>query len=208
MTVPALQGQAAKAQLRDRLRGKKPQTAEYQIVLDPAPLAALDQAERDLKFAEMTEAPEARQTELREAVELARADAADATETLHLHGLTRPAYEALLLAHPPTEDGKKDGAIYNVETFPAALVACCLVDPDLAVRPLSKTDVEALDKLTGDALRDAWTATGRPLLPDDVEELWGEWNQGEVGELFHRAIQVSTQTRNPSLPFGSGATRA
>ena len=44
--------------------------------------------------------------------------------------------------------------------------------------------------------------SGRPLSPSEVVELWEAWNQGEVGSLFHKAVQVSTQPRNPALPFG------
>ncbi|MFD6343619.1 hypothetical protein ACFWF9_02690 [Streptomyces roseolus] len=62
--------------------------------------------------------------------QLAQANAAleDATITLTFRALPRPAWEALLKDHPPTEDGADQGHEYNVETFPAALISASSTD--------------------------------------------------------------------------------
>jgi hypothetical protein len=52
----------------------------------------------------------------------------DGSLTLTFRALPRPAWEGLLKAHPPTEDGANVGHEYNVESFPAALIAASSVD--------------------------------------------------------------------------------
>lgn len=176
-TVRAAQGAAARGDLRDRLRSKRPQRAEHSIVLDPGPVdeltAASDALSRARLFDQDVEAAEQR-------VEQAREAAADAVVTLTLQALPRPEYEQLLLAHPPTRQQAEEKQTYNVDTFAPALVAACVVDPDTGERPLSE---------------------------QDVAELFAEWNQGEVAGLWQRAVQVCTQARNVALPFVSGTTR-
>lgn len=198
------QGQAAKASLLERLAGKRPQRDTFEVVLDEAPILEVAKATNELGLARMIGRPAEEVAELEatlRAAEEAR-DEADARILLHLHGLARPAYEALILEHPPTAEEKERGEGYSAESFAPALVALCVVDPDAEVRPLTAEDVRELAELVGDDARAYLAATGRPLLPEDVRELWEEWNQGEVGSLFHKAVQVSTQPRNPALPFG------
>lgn len=48
--------------------------------------------------------------------------------TLTFRGLPRPDYQALVKAHPPTEEEAEDGAAWNENTFPAALIAAASVD--------------------------------------------------------------------------------
>ena len=135
------QGQAAKTSLVERLAGKRPQRDTFEVVLDEAPLLALQKAENEAGLARMIGRSAEEVAELAAAVEAAKTavDEADARIVLHLHGLARPAYEALILAHPPTEEQEKEGQGYDPESFAPALVALCVVDPDADVRPSPRT---------------------------------------------------------------------
>ncbi|MFD5888210.1 hypothetical protein ACFWHQ_19815 [Streptomyces sp. NPDC060334] len=74
-----------------------------------------------------------------------------ATERLTFRALPRPAWEQLLREHPPTEAQADAGMEYNVETFPAALIAACHIERDEAGAEVpSMTDADAQDLL------DAW----------------------------------------------------
>ncbi|MEW2528407.1 hypothetical protein [Streptomyces sp. NPDC047071] len=57
---------------------------------------------------------------------LAALDAA--SEFLTFRALPRPVLEELISEHPPTERQAEEGAIFNADTFPAALVAAASVD--------------------------------------------------------------------------------
>ncbi len=180
-TAKAAQGQTAKRDLLSRLQAKKPQTATYDVVLDPGPLQALQAAQDRVARAELfaDENPGEHEDAVAER-DRAAALAEDAIETLHFTALGRLEYEALLLAHPATADQKARGEGYNVDTFVPAIVAATVVDPDTGEHPLSVADVVGL---------------------------FAVWNQAEVGQVWQTALSVCTQARNPSLPFGFGATR-
>lgn len=57
---------------------------------------------------------------------LATLDAA--SEFLTFRALPRPVLEDLISEHPPTDGQAEEGAIFNADTFPAALVAAASVD--------------------------------------------------------------------------------
>ena len=74
---------------------------------------------------------------------------------LVVRGLTRPDFEALLLTHQPSETSKARypgrTLTWDPETFPVALVAACLVEPDLTADEVAevfaawtKADVDSL----------------------------------------------------------------
>ncbi|MFJ6781221.1 hypothetical protein [Streptomyces yangpuensis] len=74
-----------------------------------------------------------------------------ATERLTFRALPRPAWEQLLREHPPTEAQADAGMEYNVETFPASLIAACHIERDEAGAEVpSMTEADAQDLL------DAW----------------------------------------------------
>jgi hypothetical protein len=173
----AAQGQQDKAALLAKLKGKKPQTATYEVVLDPEPLQQLVEARQALDNAE---AFGRRVDEARAAVNKAEAAAADASVVLHFQAISRGVYEALMLEHEPTEKQKADKQSYNVDTFMPALIAATIVDPE-----------------SGTPLFDA----------DEVTAVIAEWNQAEVVQVWNTAINVCTQVRNPALPFGFRPTR-
>lgn len=51
-----------------------------------------------------------------------------ASEFLTFRALPRPVFEDLISQHPPTEKQTDEGAIFNADTFPAALVSAASVD--------------------------------------------------------------------------------
>lgn len=56
-------------------------------------------------------------------------EAADEAQVrITLRGLPRAAYEELMAAHPPTDEQKEDGQVYNPDTFAPALISTCSVD--------------------------------------------------------------------------------
>ncbi|MFI9149470.1 hypothetical protein [Streptomyces sp. NPDC053367] len=75
----------------------------------------------------------------------------DATITLTFRALPRPVWEQLLRAHPPTESQAEQGMEYNVETFPAALIAACHVERDV-----DGTVVAGMTEAEAQELLDAW----------------------------------------------------
>jgi hypothetical protein len=54
----------------------------------------------------------------------------EATLTLTFRALPRPVWEQLLRDHAPTEAQADQGMEYNVDTFPAALIAACHIERD------------------------------------------------------------------------------
>lgn len=73
------------------------------------------------------------------------------------------AYDDLLAAHPPTNEQKKEGTSYNVETFAPALISACSVTP----------------QLTEEQANQIWTSD--------------EWSRGELTELFIGCVEVNSK---------------
>lgn len=71
-------------------------------------------------------------------------------------------YDDLLGQHKPTKEQAKDGAQWNGETFPPALIAACAVDPEISLE-----DAEAI-----------WAS-------DD-------WSRGELLDLFVAVIKLNS----------------
>lgn len=180
----------------DHLVGrKKPLTRSIPVVLDPglaeeyneirsaAEVAAIRAQNRpddtDAQFAHL---------EAEQALTAARArlDEAEAVVWFKFRGIGRHRYEALAEAHPPTElqrikaraGGMREDLPWNPETMPPALIAACLVEP----------------QLTEEQAAALWND------PD--------WNQAELGHLFAAAIEVNGQRRTVELGKGSERTRS
>lgn len=186
----------SKADRLARLASKQPQRDRYDIVLDPEPVEALNQARGRLETADLFGRDVA---EAQAAVEAAEAAAADAVETLHLLGLSRSVYERLQTLFPPTEKQKADKETYDLDRFLPALIAATVVEDPEEARMLTVADLDGYDETT--------ILPGRLLSAAEVTETIAPWNQAEVGVLWNKAVGVCTQVRNPSLPFGSGRTR-
>ncbi|GAO08688.1 hypothetical protein TPA0598_04_03240 [Streptomyces lydicamycinicus] len=75
----------------------------------------------------------------------------DATVVLTFRALPRPAWEQLLRDHPPTEAQADQGMEYNVETYPAALIASCHIERDQ-----SGAEVPGMSEQEAQELLDAW----------------------------------------------------
>ncbi|GAA2136695.1 hypothetical protein GCM10009760_16360 [Kitasatospora kazusensis] len=77
---------------------------------------------------------------------------AEATFTLTFRALPRPAWEQLLREHAPSEEQADKGMEYDVDTFPAALVAACHVERDG-----TGAEVEGMSVADAQALLDEWS---------------------------------------------------
>jgi len=75
----------------------------------------------------------------------------DATIVLTFRALPRPAWEQLLRDHSPTEAQADQGMEYNVETYPAALIAACHIERDE-----SGGEVAGMSEPEAQELLDAW----------------------------------------------------
>ncbi|WP_274558044.1 hypothetical protein [Streptomyces spiramyceticus] len=102
---------------------------------------------------------------------------AEATLTLTFRALPRPVWEQLLKDHPPTEAQADSGMEYNVETFPAALIAACHIECD-----------EAGTEVAG-------------MTESDAQELLDVWPDSEAKALFTAALLVN-QTMRADLGKG------
>lgn len=117
-----------------------------------------------------------------EALEALSDEAEEASEDFTFRGIGRQGFERLIDTHEPTKDqrakARKENAEiqWNPETFPQALVAASLVEPDL----------------TEEEVHEIWDSD--------------EWNQAELLELFSAALEVNTTRRTASLGKGSGLT--
>ncbi|MFI1830706.1 hypothetical protein ACH41E_30355 [Streptomyces sp. NPDC020412] len=62
------------------------------------------------------------------ALQAARDELDAASDFLTFLALPRPALEDLIAAHPPTAQQAEEGAVFNPDTFPAALIAASSLD--------------------------------------------------------------------------------
>ena len=164
------QGKAAKKQTISEIRAKKKAvTKTVRIQLDGQianELAALREAHRSARDAdrlsnEPDKAP-AITAEIEDLVERA-------TETeavFEFQSIGRPNYDALVEQpeHKPTKDQKRDGAQFNTDTFPPAVVSATCVNPEITLE-------EAVEMFSDPA-----------------------WNGAELARLFEAAVSVNTDT--------------
>ncbi|TXC99008.1 hypothetical protein [Streptomyces sp. ISID311] len=95
----------------------------------------------------------------------------DATVVLTFRALPRPAWEQLLRDHPPTEAQADQGMEYNVETYPAALIAACHIERD-----------ESGGEVSG-------------MSEQEAQELLDAWPDSEAKALFTSALLVNQTLR-------------
>lgn len=171
---------------RDFLAGKKkPLTKTVTVVLDPDLAEEYEQLrqQRDMAHARTQVQPDnpeghAQLLEADAALEACkvRLEEEDAVAYFTFRGIGRAAYEKLVDSHPPTAEQRtkaKAGGMgdlaWNHDTLPPALVAACLVEPQLSYE---------------DVL-DLWCS------PD--------WNQAELAVLLNTAIEVNGSRRTVDL---------
>ncbi|MER8002096.1 hypothetical protein [Streptomyces sp. NPDC095613] len=119
----------------DRLRRRSRARTELRICDDDelrsGAAKARRQAERARIIAEASPGDEVLSEEASEAeAERKAAQTAldNASEVLTFLALPRPVLEELIAAHPPTDAQAQDGAVFNADTFPAALISAASLD--------------------------------------------------------------------------------
>ncbi|MEV7279724.1 hypothetical protein [Streptomyces sp. NPDC093111] len=95
----------------------------------------------------------------------------EATDVLTFRALPRPVWEQLLRDHAPTEAQADQGMEYNVESYPAALVAACHIERDE-----TGTEVPGMSE-------------------EDAQELLDSWPDSEAKALFTTALLVNQTIR-------------
>lgn len=145
-------------QKMERLRRRSLPERVLQICDDAARRTAYDEAKRAADRARLLAESDRDNAAFAERAMLAAqryeaaAEALDAASVyLRFRALPRPVLEELLHAHPPTDEQAVDGAAFNPETFPAALIAASSTD--------GMSEAEARELL------DAWSAP-------DANALW------------------------------------
>ncbi|KPI15658.1 hypothetical protein OK074_2103 [Actinobacteria bacterium OK074] len=94
----------------------------------------------------------------------------EASAYLTFRALPRPLLEELIHAHPPTDEQAADGAAFNPDTFPAALVSASNTD--------GMTETEARELL------DSWSAP-------DANALWeAAWQVQQEGRADQTASDL------------------
>lgn len=76
--------------------------------------------------------------------------------TMLLRAVSSEEYDALLAKFPPTPEQKREGAAWNVDTFPPALFASVCVEPDLTIEEAN--ELWASDAYSRGDLQTLWEA--------------------------------------------------
>ncbi|MDX3749621.1 hypothetical protein [Streptomyces sp. AK08-02] len=154
----AARSEATWEQKMERLRRRSLPERVLQICDDTARRTEYDAAKRAADRAQLladgdpdNAALAARATAAAERYETARRAFDTASVSLCFRALPRPVLEELIHAHPPTDQQAADGAAFNPDTFPAALVAASSTD--------GMSETEARELL------DSWSAP-------DANALW------------------------------------
>ncbi len=177
------QGQAAKQlTMANIIKKKRGVTKKVPIQIDGEIAAEILELRAKITLAEQFDSkrnkPETAlklKKKLEELIERSR----DTEITFIFKSLGRIVYDDLveLPEHQPSDEQKKEGAQFNPDTFPPALVAAAAVDPEISIE-------EAVE-IFGDS----------------------EWNGAELQKLFFAALEVNTETGDiPLSKGGSGVT--
>lgn len=186
-----------KAALIERIKSRKKRIATHvDLVHNDAVGPALAEALQELSLAR-TLAGDDEETDPRFQAAQRRAEAAQAAfeeecTRLWFRALPRDEFEALILAHPPTEqqkaDAKEQGAeepTYDVDALLPVLVSACSWDPP--------TDDEI------EAAKEAGEPEPQGVQPlfdvAEIIDLTAEWNQAEVERCWHACLYVNTTLR-------------
>jgi len=178
----------------DRLKSKKARTKTVDVILDDDLGEEVQRltrlaADKRLQVAKVRGNKgsdpelEAELESLREELSAAEEALAAETITVRFKSIGRVKYEEILGQHPPrdkdikeAEDAGHAKPEFNPETFPTALVGASAVEPRL-------DEGRFWDEST-----EAWRYP-------QAEEIFEEWNSGELGPLFMAAFEANTQRR-------------
>lgn len=180
-TAKATQGKAAKAQTIAEIMAKKkavtkrvPIQVDGEVADEILSLRRLHSAARDSdRLSNDPDKAPAIQKKIDDLVTKSQ----DTITVFIFKSVGREAYDDMILEHPPTEKQKDDGADFNTDTFPPALVAASCVEPEITLK-------EANTIFASD-----------------------QWNGAELRELFFGALGVNTETGDiPLSRSGSDGT--
>lgn len=123
--------------LRARLADRRRPTLPYPLLVDverlPAAAAALDEAVRQWRQILLRDDAGERLAAAQSTVEQAKAEVDGCYETVVLRALPPAAYERLIAEHPPSDEQRANGEIWDPGTFRAALLAAC-ADGDMTAQ--------------------------------------------------------------------------
>lgn len=167
--------------LREQLLARQLPTADVAIPADPVGYAAAERAVevslRALQDATVRQLPDQALVSFREHHAAAAAHlAAQPAVVFHLRCLPVSDWEALVDAHPPTEEQRARGWMWSTPGFRPALLAACVAPPE-GERGLTEADWREL-------------ACG------------GQIAQGELDLLFVTAVNLNA--RHPQVSTGKG----
>ena len=173
----------------DIIRLRKPNEKTVEILLEPTLKEAIEKKQAEVDYAVRmeqrkgkslnTRGAESLQAELDQMIE----DAQSETVEFHFRDIGRKKLDALVLAHPPTDEQKQQwkdegnqGVLgYNLETFPPALIAATAFDPELSLA--------------------------------QAQQICDEWGGGDIEALFYGALAACKErTSIPLSKRGYGRT--
>lgn len=89
---------------------------------------------------------------------------ADSSFDFDFEAISRHEYQRLIDAHPPTEEHRANGLIFNADTFPQALVARCAVRPKITPAQAA----QLMDTLSESQFTKLWNAAASVNIGDDA----------------------------------------
>jgi hypothetical protein len=181
MTATTLEDEtmtASRPATKDFLKKKKPSTRSVDILLDTELLDIHDKILEKLDG----NVPASDRRKLESELKAVNAQIEENTVTLKFKSIGRKAYEALVDAHPATPEQTKKAEEEGAEVPP--------YNTDTFPRAL--IHASSFDPELSEA---------------EVDEIYDEWNQGEVLELFMSALLVNTQRRTADLGNAFGPIR-
>ncbi len=180
----ANQGQVAKQQtMATNIKKKRGGTETVPIQIDGELASEILELRQQITLAEQFDRKENKPDtapKLQNVLDELIAGSKDTEVVFVFKAVGRIIYDELveLPEHQPTDEQKKGGAQYNIDTFPAALVALSCVDPEIS--PEQATEI----------------------FSDS------EWNGAELQKLFFGALKVNTETADIPLSKGGSETTA
>lgn len=151
--------QSQRERALDKLRNRKPPEKKLWLILDDDVAEEHEKATSAKRFAEIGNDAVAKRRAAA-ALKTAEAKLEETSVLFHFRSAGRDAYEALVELHPPTDADQENQAKANealglpptvraqfsTKTFPAALIAMSLVEPELTTEDITEL---AKDKLSG-----------------------------------------------------------
>lgn len=178
-----------KPQADEIIRLRKPNEKSVEILLEPTLKEAIEQKQAEVDYAVRmegrkgktlnTKGAAALQEELDKLIDEAQSE----TVTFRFRDIGRKRLDALVLAHPPTDEMKQQwkdegnaGVLgYNLETFPPALIAATAIEPEISLA--------------------------------DAQRICDEWGGGDIEALFYGALAACKErTSIPLSKRGFGRT--